>query len=189
MYFRRAAIFLVAFLGHALVASAKEHEPLIGAELEFTNREIEKGSRSPNIVNSPIATAYKNRFKKLVMAMCEGCVAEHRKDAYGVPIWRIVFPDKWWFEITTDPATLEIKTKPSTARRLQRVERRMQRYIFDVAHELGTVGRYEENSAGHLHIGVRSAFGTDTKLFRNFVVDYANHPGLAAGALYKDYYN
>jgi hypothetical protein len=180
---------LTILLASASVWAARPR-PLLGAELEFTNREIAKGnSRSPNTVNSAVAVRYKNRFKRLVMKQCQACEAERRKDGYGVPIWRIRFPDRWWFEITTDPYTLEIKTKPSTARQLARLQGRMQKYIFDDAHALGTFGRYDRDSAGHVHVGVTSSFGKDTLAFRNFLVDLANHPELAAGVLYKDFAN
>lgn len=171
-------------------AQADGAKALFGAELEFTNKDIDKASsRSPNLINTPTAVKYKNQFKKLVMKACTGCTATRTTDGYGAPIWRISYPDKFWFEITTDPHTLEIKTKPSTAKQLAKQSARMQRDIFDVAHQLGTVARYEESSAAHMHIGTKSAFGNSAMLLRNFLVDYANHPALAGGALHKDYAN
>ena len=84
--------------------------------------------------------------------------------------------DKFWFEITTDPHTIEIKTKPSTAKQLAKQSSRVQRDIFDVAHKLGTTARYEEGSAAHMHIGTKSAFGNNAMKLRNFLVDYSNFP-------------
>lgn len=171
-------------------AQADGAKALFGAELEFTNKAIDKASsRSPNLINTPTAVKYKNRFKKLVMESCKGCTATRTKDGYGAPIWKITYPDKFWFEITTDPHTLEIKTKPSTAKQLAKQSGRMQRDIFDVAHKLGTVARYEEASAAHMHIGTKSAFGNNAMQLRNFLVDYSNFPALAGGALHKDYAN
>jgi hypothetical protein len=172
------------------LAQADGAKALFGAELEFTNKEIDKASsRSPNLINTPTAVKYKNRFKKLVMQSCKSCTATRTTDGYGAPIWRISYPNKFWFEITTDPHTLEIKTKPSTAKQLAKESGRMQRDIFDVAHKLGTVARYEEASAAHMHIGTKSAFGNKAMLLRNFLVDYSNFPALAGGALHKDYAN
>ncbi len=185
---------LVALFSLALLvpsqAQADGAKALFGAELEFTNKEIDKASsRSPNLINTPTAVKYKNRFKKLVMQGCKGCTATRTKDGYGAAIWRISYPNKFWFEITTDPHTLEIKTKPSTAKQLAKEKGRMQRDIFDVAHKLGTVARYEEASAAHMHIGTKTAFGNNAMLLRNFLVDYSNFPALAGGALHKDYAN
>jgi hypothetical protein len=187
-------IFVIAAFSLSLLVSASAladgKTALFGAELEFTNKEIDKASsRSPNTINTPTAVKYKNRFKKLVMEGCQGCTAKSTKDGYGAPIWRISYPNGFWFEITTDPHTLEVKTKPSTAKQLKKEGPRMQRDIFDVAHKLGTVARYEEASAAHMHIGTKSAFGNNAMLLRNFLVDYANHPALAGGALHKDYAN
>src|SRR5262249_301314 len=186
----RILLLALALLLPSVHGFAARPQPLFSAELEFTNREIEKGnSRSPDVVDAEVTVLYKNRFKHLVMQKCPECRAERRTDRHGANIWRIEFPDHWWFEITTDPFTLEIKTKPSTAQELRRLQPRLQRYIFDTAHALGTIGHYEDTSAAQIHVGVLSAFGKDTMRFRNFLVDEANHSGLAAGVLFKDFSN
>ena len=184
-----AAAFSISLLV-STNADADGQRALFGSELEFTNKEIDKASnRSPSTINTPTAVEYKNRFKKLVMETCKNCTAKSTRDGYGAPIWKISYPNGFWFEITTDPHTLEIKTKPSTAKQLKKEAPRMQRDIFDVAHKLGTVAKYEESSAAHMHIGTKSAFGNNAMLLRNFLVDYSNHPALAGGALHKDYAN
>jgi hypothetical protein len=181
----------LALLGLTSRALAARPEPLFSGEIEFTNLAINKGQgRDTGTVNMDTTVEYKNRFKKVVMSKCPECEAQRiRDDKYGIPIWRIVFPDGWWFEITTDPATIEIKTKPSTVRQLRALVSRIQTYIFDSAHAIGTIGRYEENSAAQIHLGVRSAFGEDTMRFRNFLIDDANHPSIFSGVLFQDFYN
>lgn len=166
---------------------AEPAEPLLSTELEFSNDEIAKQKSS--YVNHPMTVKYKNKFKQAVMDKCGDCRAEKKKDAYGANIWRIHFRDGWWFEITTDPGALEIKTKPSTAKRLKQLKYRMQKYIFDTAHSLGTIGRQLPDSAAHLHIGIQAAFGTNTMQFRNFLVDYSNFHALASDILHSDHAN
>lgn len=92
------------------------------------------------------------------------------------------YPDGWWFRISVDPHVVEITARPATLAELARLRDRMQRDIFDAA---ASVGLYPSPSkgGGHINIGVESTFGRDAVLFRNFVVDCANHPELFQGIL------
>ena len=169
-------------------APAGKRSPTFGGEIEFSNKEVDRAGElvGYNIVWTEVGRSYQMKFKNQVLKTCGGCIYEIIKDQYDLSIFRITYPDGWWFEITQDPGTLEIKTRPSTPEMIKKLEERIDRDIYKNAEKLGLVPNYLDSGSGHIHIGITSAFGTDIRHFRNFMVDFANHPELASGVLARD---
>lgn len=96
---------------------------------------------------------------------------------------RVVYPD-FRINISTDPGTIEVTTTPGTLAEFEARAPRIQRDLFDAMAEVGVTPQ-EFRGGGHIHIGPQ-AFENNIQLFRNFLVDYYNHNGLAEGGLNFD---
>jgi hypothetical protein len=75
-----------------------------------------------------------------------------------------------------DPGVIEIQTTPKTSAEWKQLAPFIQEHVFDVLISLGAKP-HEREGAGHLNIGAKY-FEKKPLLFRNFVVDFYNHPGL-----------
>ncbi|OHE20558.1 MAG: hypothetical protein A2540_03575 [Sulfurimonas sp. RIFOXYD2_FULL_37_8] len=64
----------------------------------------------------------------------------------------------------------------------------LQKDLFENAKNLGLLPD-PEYGGGHIHIGLESAFENDDLLFRNFMVDFFNHPEIASGIWKEDLLN
>lgn len=172
--------------------------PLFGAEFTFTNDNIRKGNYGNHgeIVESKENADARNRFANLLKDRCasrkvgspEECMVTKSVDKYGSEKFRVKYGDGFWFDITLDPQVVEIQTKPSTYEEFLHMKGRMHDDIFLAAKAVGIEPDIMA-SGGHIHIGTSSAFGKDARLLRNFIVDFANHPELAAGVLDVNYTN
>jgi hypothetical protein len=120
---------------------------------------------------------YQKLFKKAVEKKCISCKIEQISDRYGEPKFRVKLADEWHFDITMDPSVIEITAKPILTTDLANKKYAMEALIWGVAEEIGL----EPFGAGHLNFGIESTFGKDSQLFRNFLVDYLNQPGLTSG--------
>jgi hypothetical protein len=119
-------------------------------------------------------------FRDEVEKRCSACVITSLKDRYGVEKFRVQVKD-WYFDITLDPGMVEITGKPIVE--IGPLADDMKNLIWGVAEKL----KLEMGEAGHLNFGVEATFGKDTRLFRNFYVDYLNHTGLSEGVFgYQD---
>ncbi len=103
--------------------------------------------------------------------------------------FRVHFPeDNFWVQISTDPSVIEIQTKPSTVAEYKKSRVHMDR-LFSVGEAVG-IKPHSFNGGGHIHMDIKSAFGNDVKLFRNFLVDFMNHQELGGdGVLGGDFQN
>lgn len=116
---------------------------------------------------------------------------EYQGDVYQDqyhPDYRVQYQDGFYYDITLDPAVVEIKVKPSTVDEFKRQADRIQTDIFDFAkNELGL--KPPKELGGHIHIGFESGFNGNLKHFRNFFVDLMNHQELWTLMKYKDFAN
>lgn len=110
------------------------------------------------------------------------------EDKWGNDVVRVTYRDGWHFDVTMDPWCLEVVLPPFTLAELRKNKGRIQRDIFD---QMAKIDLFPDRQigGGHLHMGMTSGFGDDVRLFRNWLVDFANHTELADGALEKDYDN
>lgn len=83
---------------------------------------------------------------------------------------------------------VEVIAKPVSLERWTEIAPRVQRDLFEVAASVGLKPpRYF--SGGHMSFDLRRTFGEDALLFRNFLVDFANHSELASGIFKDDWVN
>ncbi|RYZ69860.1 MAG: hypothetical protein EOP09_06945, partial [Proteobacteria bacterium] len=191
-YFRFFGILSV-FQTFAFAALAA---PTFGAEFNFTNFEVRHGQAQASDVNSEVSESYRDAFMLEVMKVCGDCKVVTTENSYGVKTYKIVYPDKWYFVIATDPAVIEVQTKPSTAKQIENRLERIQKHIFDAAKAVGLDPASKvmgtEWAGSHIHVGATSALGEGREAvlaLRNFMVDFSNHPELATGVFTNDHSN
>jgi len=97
----------------------------------------------------------------------------------------VTYRDGVWFDISLDPAVVEVQASPMTASEWAKNSDRFQKDVFETAKFIG-LEPHPDIGGGHIHIGLDSAFEQDSMLFRNFIVDFTNHPELARGVLSHD---
>lgn len=163
-----------------------------GAEFNFTNWLI-SNSAEGSYVNSPESEAARDQLMKAVRTACANCYIQAQENSYGVKTYRVTYPDGWYFDIATDPAVVEIQTKPSTVEEIQSHKERIQKHIFDTAQSVNLLPASKilgtHWAGSHIHIGALSALGDGVgavELLKNFMVDFSNHPELALGIFSSD---
>jgi hypothetical protein len=160
-----------------------------GAEFTFTSNTILNAARKKSgIVNIDEAVAAQKAFLAEVLKVCDGCHEVTLENSYGVETHKIIYPDGWYFVIATDPAVVEVQTKPTTAAELQNIRARIQSDIFDAAKKVGVVP-HETVGGGHIHFDYTSSVEGNVLKLRNLLVDFANHPELAQGIWNNDQNN
>jgi len=160
-----------------------------GGEFTFTNNTIINASTTQDsIVNIDEAVEAQKAFLAEVLKVCAGCREITQKNSYGVETHKIVYPDGWYFVIATDPAVVEVQTKPSTVATLQKIQARIQSDIFDAAKKAGVVP-HTSVGGGHIHFDYTSSVEGNVLRLRNLLVDFANHPELALGIWSNDRFN
>ena len=181
--------FVLAFSSFSSSAWA---QATFGAEFNFTNQLINDTAEG-SYVNSPQSEAARDRLMRAVRVACPTCFIQAKENSYGVKTYRVTYQDGWYFDIATDPAVVEIQTKPSTVDEIKLHKERIQRHIFDTAKSVDLLPASEIMGKGwagsHIHIGAVSALGDGVaavKLLKNFMVDFSNHPELAMGVFSAD---
>ncbi len=176
---------------------ARGGDPTFGTEFEFSSNAIEAAfqermlqgdNQMPNQSEHDAAIKVAEQVRK----NCAECTVTEHRGKFGLIEYQVKFPDGWGFNISVDPAVVEIQTDPATAAELKNYKKRIQTYIFDSSKAVGLSYRpssYVETAeelTAHLNIGLRSAFENDPKGFMRFLADYANRPALGRGILGGD---
>lgn len=92
----------------------------------------------------------------------------------------ITFEDGFWIQYAVDVGCLEVQTKPASVTEFTSRRTQINQFIFGSAKSQGlTVDKMR--GGGHINIDQATGFEGKEKLFRNFIVDRANHPELAWG--------
>lgn len=106
-----------------------------------------------------------------------------------LPQWKVVFPDGFSWVIHEDPKVLEVNSKPITLKQMKKgvIHKRLQD-IFSLLKKNGLTP-HERIGGGHIHIGLKEAFGNDRKAFRNYVVHYLNSAVARLGFTYNLQYS
>jgi len=179
-------------LGLTLSSRAFAWPPTFGAEFTFTNGKLWAASiGKKNVVRTVENEAARNAMTDVLLELCKrrgDCSISFSNDKYNHKVARVIYNDGWWFQMSLDPSVVEIQTKPSTLKELTAIKDRIQNDIFESAKKVDLQPDLHAGG-GHIHIGHKSALDDDARLFRNFVVDYANHPELALGVLEDDLMN
>jgi hypothetical protein len=137
----------------------------------------------PTDIEHPWAKKFVDRLKE----RCRECGFSKVKGRgkWGVPEVRVDHPSGFWFEVTVDPAALELKTAPMTIAERQKNSKVIQKLLFDIPEEMGLHSRdfFTGLTDGHLNIGVRSAFKDDGKAMARYLSHEWSYPELYHGAM------
>jgi hypothetical protein len=190
------SLFLFLSLAMSLAASPVWAQATFGAEFNFTNNTIRYSKSDGLTVNSPESELARDKMMEQVKKVCGDCKIKILENDYGVSIYHVSYPDGWYFDIATDPAVVEVQTKPSNMKTIQKNQDRIQKHIFDVAQNVGLLPANEVFgdfwAGSHIHVGALSALGKGAdavKLLKNFMVDFSNHSELAMGVFSSDITN
>lgn len=179
-------ISLLVFFA-ALGASASD-EILFGVEFEFANAEV---AATRGVANSVVKERQRAMYE-VIRKICEerkDCEITKSPRKWMVSMdYVITYTDGWSWRLSTDSATLEIQTMPASVRQFREMADRIRTDIFEVAAKCD-LRPDPVAGAGHIHIGVESAFENNPLYLRNFLVDQVNHSELAMGAFGKDLHN
>jgi len=188
--------FIFFALAYSIIATldALAWPPTYGAEFTFTNQNILRAQRSLDgtIVNNTESEAHRDMMGEILKERCKlskQCKIKILKNKYDVEMIRVTYKDGFWFQIATDPAVVEIQAKAATREEYLKYKEILERDIFEVARQVGMEPSEIGVGGGHIHIGATSALDKDARLFRNFLVDFVNHPEIATGILANDHYN
>ncbi len=167
-----------------------DDEYTYGAELTFTHPQILEAQRSQGsgTVNSEMSERYQRILIDKILENCADCSLQTKIDKYGLEYGRISYPDGWYFNVTLDPAVVEVTAKPIPDSKLIEYTKRLERDLYANAREIGL--RPSRNTGGgHIHFGAEAFFEGNSKYFRDFMVDMYNHAEIGSGILADDHYN
>lgn len=150
---------------------------MFGPEWTFTSEEIIKSNQQYTGTNPEQGAIQK--WIKAVRQVCRQCRIQGNK---------VVYDENFWFKIGTDPFVLEVTAQPMSAAKFRRYKTTIQKIVFSAAETAGLFV-HERLVGGHIHLDLKTNFGRNDLLTRNFVVDLMNHPELFMGAFSHDYLN
>lgn len=175
----------IVFISLSLVCTPSwARRPTFGAEFNFTNDELLKTGRAagPRARVLDANSRMKDRFLERILEKCPDCgvfrsqVSSPKLSFPAYTRFYINHPGAWSVEIDLDPWVVEIKMSPMTTVQIREHLPEIQELIFESAHEIGL---YSQDTAGHIHVGLESAFNNDPLLFRNFIVDWTIYSRMA----------
>lgn len=168
---------IILFFYFFKICSLWAWPPTYGAEFTFTSDLLD--------LDETAGTKVRNEWAKKMKAICKergDCTVKNAVNKSEVRTFIIEYSDGWWFQVSVDPGCIEVQTKPSTIEELKTLKNRIKKDIFSMAKSF-EIFPHDVIGGGHLNIGATSAFENNPKLFRDFVVDFMNHPEIAEGAL------
>jgi hypothetical protein len=164
-----------------------------GPEFTFSNLKLllgKNGIDSWNLSDQQALT----RFTADIEKYCEsrGCktVTMHlnAKAMKLVSELKVVFDDDFYFTVKKDANVLEVVMPPMTLEEWESRGPLLETLIFDGMEKAGLKPTSFYGS-GHVSLDKEAAFGGDVLRYRDFFVDFFNHPGLSDGIFEKDPYN
>lgn len=170
------AFFLSWLLPFAVLAA-----PTFGAEFTMTSYQLITAPKmypgTDDDISSEIGRDLLEKFADIVRETCGRCTVVLTMDRYDLPAYKVTLPDHFSFMITLDPAVIEIVPSAATREGFLKLEPVLERLIFRTGKilEQAPISKF---GGGHVHIGIASTFAGNPVLFRNFFVDWLNHPDL-----------
>lgn len=189
--------FLCLALALAVSLEARAWQPTWGAELTFTNDELQRADHGPQATmpRAPENMAALWKFYKVATK-----ALKHRADVASVEyleeedkwsndVVRVTYRDGFHFDVTLDAYCLEVIPHYFTLDELKTKHAdRLRTDVFGLMKDAG-LEAHPRIGGGHLHVGAESGFGDDVLFFRNFLVDHMNHAELALGGFERDHAN
>ena len=160
-----------------LGAAADPRPILFGPEWNYFVRGMSLGKQGSN---HSLIDRYRQMLLIKIKQRCKskGCNVDLNSG-------KVAFQDGFWLQVETDIGTIEIIAKPHTLAEFEARKTQLQKFLFDSTEAVGLKPKF----AGHIHVGVQSAFGTNALAFRNFIVDWVNHPELGTHILHQPNHN
>ncbi len=186
-----AALFFA--VGQPSSARASD-EILFGSEFTFSSIRALLGENNIVRYEGTLMRALE-KYAAEITRRCESgdaCLSEIRYgDVDGsrqIAEVSVLFSDGFQFSVKTDANVLEFSMTPQTSRQWEAREPQIEDWVFGGMKRAGLAPQKFFGS-GHVNIDKATAFGGDVRRFRDFLVDFHNHPGLAEGILEKDPFN
>jgi hypothetical protein len=162
----------------AAVSSTERAQGLAGGEWTVSNPDIVNHNRKGKIIEE-----YRAKREAIelwieeIKHRCPDCSIEGSDSTR-----KITSPNHPWISVTIDQGVLEVNAKPMRLNGYVKNAAYMQNLIWNSAKSVGLLPQ-ERMGGGHIHLDIRSHFGNDSLLFRNFLVDLMNRPELFLGGL------
>lgn len=165
---------LLALLLALFSLTAMAVEPRFGPEFEFTNDEMMSTGRASGSKGHRLEAKAASALTRELLRLCHEswCRAERVEGKWDQE-YRFHMAGTW-FQVSWDPACIEVIMKPMTIPQMKWIGPLIQKYVFDTATRLGFRPATEKH--GHVNLGAREVFEYDPELFLRYYVDHANHP-------------
>jgi hypothetical protein len=186
---------LVLFL-FVLAAGLAQAAGRSGPEWTFTNDELIELGRIRDTMSLPNASEGHDQYQRKMLSLwareiklaCPKCTIRKTGGFLITDQLHVQVSEKVWFEIKRDPWVLEVTASAMDKETFSQHSDLFQKLIWDSAKKIG-IRPHTRVGGGHIHLEIKSFFGNDRVLFRNFLADLANHPELFLGALGFDLLN
>lgn len=170
----RLAVALGLFFG----VSASAETLRLGLELTVTGPGM---SSRPEGIVAVLDGLEKLRLELIRNCPAWNCKVETIKDKEKILRHRVTYKDGFYFDVSVDAGVLEVTAAPLVLGDWKKQRDRIQNHFFDPAAALGMTPA-PDRGGGHIHMDGK-AFEADSRLLRNWIVDFHNHPEVAFGVL------
>ena len=189
---RQLLFLFLFFLATSLTLAAGRSGP----EWTFTSDELIELGRindSATVFNSSEGQErFQNRmlsqWAREIKLACPSCKIKKQGSIFSISRFHVQVSEDVWFEVSRDPWVLEVTASPMNKTTFAKHSEVFQKLVWNIAEKIG-IRPHSRVGGGHIHLEIESFFGNDRNLFRNFLVDLANHPELFLGALGFDLLN
>ncbi len=167
-----------------------------GPEWTFTNNALIELGRIRDTMSLPNSSEGHDQYQRKMLSLwareiklaCPQCTIKKAGSFFSIDQLHIQVSENVWLEINRDPWVLEVTASAMDKDTFSKHSDLLQKLIWDSAKKIG-INPHARVGGGHIHLEIKSFFGNDRNLFRNFLVDLANHPELFLGALGFDLLN
>lgn len=181
-----------AFAAKYLKTSQFYKKLRFGSEMTISSQELlDSYPKNGNVVlvETPLANQKVELIKNSLTAKYLGSNVTFTPHSYhsgwSREAFTINYPDGFNLTLFPDPGALELNSSPSSQYDIEKNLNRIQEDFYDEGKKVGLEPALFAGS-GHIHIEVTKLHPVTV---RNFIADFFNATGLAAGALNDDIYN
>ncbi|MBL7716251.1 MAG: hypothetical protein JNL01_12370 [Bdellovibrionales bacterium] len=169
--------------------------PTFGLELNLRSKKLqniwaarmrESNTQTPTETGEGAET---RKFAEALFRKCQPlCQRTEHVGKFGLTEWRFQFESGFQFNLSTDPATVEVQVGPFVLEDWKRYRADIQTYLYDFAKKEGLSHERDESSkdnSAHLNMGFASSFDSGRQ-FAHFLADYWQYWELGDGLLGGD---
>lgn len=92
---------------------------------------------------------------------------------------KVYYDPSFTLELGLDPGVVEVQATPQNLEQWKKRAPVLQNELFDLMKTAVGLTPHEIEGAGHVNMGLAGVFDQNVKLFRNFVIDFLNNPGVS----------